>query len=161
MALWFPPVNTGNSTELTTLISMDRMIFPDEVPFPKELWTDPAVQSHFVQDLGSRVGYITAELDVHPAARESDDSIPCKGAVFIISGGILKPFQGRGYATTMMKWCVSDAPFLSGRTHLVSTVRKSNKAALAMNRRAGFEPAKTLPGYYENGEDALMLSRLI
>lgn len=69
-------------------------------------------------------------------------------------------FRGRGLAQGLIA-AADRAAQARGARSLRLEVRASNKAALSLYERAGFTFLERKPGYYQNGEDALRLEKLL
>lgn len=66
--------------------------------------------------------------------------------------------QGRGIGAQLMAGLL-DEMSRRGLTAVTLEVRRSNAAALRLYRRIGFEQAGVRPGYYPDGEDAVIMWR--
>jgi ribosomal-protein-alanine N-acetyltransferase len=68
-------------------------------------------------------------------------------------------WRGRGVASRLLAECL-DTAGRQGATSVLLEVRPSNRAALALYRKFGFEVIAVRPNYYpESREDALMLQK--
>jgi ribosomal-protein-alanine N-acetyltransferase len=103
---------------------------------------------------GKVVGYIMCRTDVG----FSGFRIAKKGHV--ISLAVLSEHRGKGIARALLSKALgSIAEYGVGECYL--EVRVSNKPALDLYQNMGFEIARTIKGYYRNGENAhLMTKRL-
>lgn len=68
--------------------------------------------------------------------------------------------RGRGLAASLLRRLERDAQ-KSGATELRLEVSAGNHAALALYRESGYEESGRIPGYYEDGTDALRLRRFL
>ena len=103
--------------------------------------------------------FLIAKLD----GRIAGYSIACpapRGAE-IDSIAVHPRFRGRGVAQRLMK--VTLAALCRRGVHACFlTVRRSNRAAIALYRRFGFARTRSVPGYYLDGEDGWrMRKRLV
>ena len=70
---------------------------------------------------------------------------------------ILPAFRGRGYAKALMEYVLGQA-LGRGLSQVSLEVRPSNEAARRLYRRYGFQDIGRRKGYYENGEDAVIMA---
>ncbi|MBN1537709.1 MAG: GNAT family N-acetyltransferase [Anaerolineales bacterium] len=70
---------------------------------------------------------------------------------------VLPEYQGRGIGGALLEACEKqiDAPTIR------LNVRISNRAAIRLYRRYGYEQVSIWPGYYHDGEDAFILEKKI
>ena len=68
--------------------------------------------------------------------------------------------RGQGVADALLEQMLRQA-VASGATHANLEVARSNAPALRLYRRHGFETASIRSRYYSDGEDALLMSRLL
>lgn len=74
---------------------------------------------------------------------------------------VLASCRGQGLGSVLLAGLLDWARLLGCR-RVTLEVRPSNTAALALYDKAGFAPCGRRPGYYQdNGEDALLLERLL
>ncbi|MDX1808701.1 MAG: N-acetyltransferase [Sulfurospirillaceae bacterium] len=75
----------------------------------------------------------------------------------LYSLAVLPQFQGKGYASTLIKKALAKIDERYKRIFL--EVRISNKGAIKLYESFGFVKTKVLPKYYSDGEDALKMCR--
>lgn len=92
---------------------------------------------------GSMVGFIAG--DPHPK----------EGIGWISTLGILPQYRRMGIAAALLEKCEQSLQQPSLRL----SVRRSNEAALALYRRAGYQMIDVWRAYYHGGEDALVLEK--
>ncbi|MEW6716022.1 MAG: GNAT family N-acetyltransferase [Chloroflexota bacterium] len=96
--------------------------------------------------IGERmVGFIAADI-----RRRQDCS-------WIATFGVLPEYQQRGIGTALLQAC--EAQVQTSRICL--SVRRSNRAALALYRKFGYREVGEWPRYYRGAEDALVLERIL
>ncbi|MBI3899721.1 MAG: GNAT family N-acetyltransferase [Gammaproteobacteria bacterium] len=66
--------------------------------------------------------------------------------------------RGRGIAQTLLALAEKSAR-RRGRERLYLEVRLDNRAAIALYRKLGYQRRQRLPGFYEDGTDALRLEK--
>ncbi len=68
--------------------------------------------------------------------------------------------RGRGVGTTLVNLFI-DRFHRKGIRRVNLEVRVSNNTAIRLYERLGFERRKIIPGYYADGEDAFLMSKII
>jgi len=68
--------------------------------------------------------------------------------------------RGRGLAARLLRRLETDAQ-KSGAAEMRLEVSARNHAALALYRESGYEDSGRIPGYYEDGTDALRLRKFL
>ncbi len=96
-------------------------------------------------------------------ATGSDGSVIGFGGVMLVGdeGHIMNiatrpDHQGRGIGQAILSWLWHRA-LNAGALHLTLEVRVGNEAARRLYQRFGFAPVGVRSGYYQDGEDALIL----
>jgi ribosomal-protein-alanine N-acetyltransferase len=79
------------------------------------------------------------------------------GVGWIASLGVHPAHRRRGLATRLLKAC--ERGLRSERVRL--TLRPSNQAALALYRAAGYQQVEVWPRYYRDGEDGLVMEKVM
>ncbi len=74
---------------------------------------------------------------------------------WITTIGVLPEYRRRGIATALL--AASEAAL--GQPRIRLCVRRSNYGALQLYDRYGYEQVGVWPGYYEDGEDALVMEK--
>lgn len=74
----------------------------------------------------------------------------------IVSIAIHPEYRRRGYGKMLMKHVLR---FMKGK--VVLQVRKSNKEAIEFYKKLGFEEEGEIKRYYIDGEDALLMSKML
>ena len=77
--------------------------------------------------------------------------------ITISSLGVKEEYRNRGIATSLVYKLIERVKPKFKKLEL--QVRISNKKALALYDKLGFQRIKTIPGYYQNGEDAFLYQR--
>ena len=137
------PVERG---DLLSVYRIERTCFPQPWPFSafESFLDEPGFL--VAVDEGIVVGYVVADvtpnygrdighvkdLAVHPDAR------------------------GHGLGRRLLARALG-VVVAAGATVVKLEVRDSNDVARSLYRDVGFEPARRVPGYYEDGEDALVM----
>lgn len=76
----------------------------------------------------------------------------------IVSLATLPAWRRKGIASTLVEQLL-DIFREKGKKRVKLEVRISNKAAICLYEKMGFEKKKVIKNYYENGEDAVMMKR--
>jgi ribosomal-protein-alanine N-acetyltransferase len=76
----------------------------------------------------------------------------------IISLAVLPAWRKKGIATQLVEE-ICEIFKKEGKKRVKLEVRISNRAALSLYQRVGFEKKKIVRNYYENGEDAVLMKR--
>ncbi|MGH1361965.1 MAG: ribosomal protein S18-alanine N-acetyltransferase [Calditrichia bacterium] len=76
----------------------------------------------------------------------------------IATFAIFPEYQGQGWGSYFMTQLLNEA--FDSEIALLE-VRKSNHAAIALYRKFGFSTVRVRPRYYKNGEDALLMQRIL
>ena len=120
--------------------------------FPKDAWplwdligvlTLPNVVRLKAMVDGRMVGFIAG--DVRPSQQMS----------WIATVGVLPEFQGRGIGAALLRACEQRIETPAIRLN----VRVSNDNAIRLYQRYGYQRIGLWPGYYQDGEDALVMEK--
>ena len=115
----------------------------------------PWSQQHFVDELNNPV----ASIDLY-WVKDTLAGFFCSWLIAdelqIQNVATLPDMRRRGIAARLMEHVIARSS-LSGVTSICLEVRLSNKAAIALYKRFGFESSGTRPAYYPDGEDALVM----
>lgn len=149
---------TVREAEGRDLLAVHRI---EEVSFPQP-WPYSAFERYLDED-----GFLVAELDDPPASGEPApvgyvvaDTVPNHGAPL----GHVKDFavhpdhRGAGIGSTLMEAALAVLDE-AGAGSVKLEVRVTNDDAISLYREFGFEHRRTIPNYYGNGEDALVMFR--
>ena len=122
--------------------------------FPKDAWplidligalSLPNVLRLKAVDEGRMVGFAAADLR------------PGQDLAWIATIGVLPEYRRRGVASALLQACEGRARVSTVRLN----VRVSNKGALVLYHGLGYTEVGFWPRYYQDGEDALVLEKLI
>ncbi len=144
-----PPVTTREAVraDLLAVFRIEKASFAQ--PWPYRAFERYLGESGFlVADIGEIVGYVVA------------DSVPNHGRPLghIKDIAVGPTYRGRGIGATLLERAIGVIHERGARS-IKLEVRESNDSALALYRRFGFVHRNTSPGYYADGEDALVLVR--
>jgi ribosomal-protein-alanine N-acetyltransferase len=134
--------------DLSPLRSLEKICFPLDV-WP--LWdlvgvlTFPGVVRLKAIYNGEMVGFIAADI------RRTEN------LAWISTLGVLPAYRRHGIGTTLLRDCEAQLVVPSVRL----SVRASNQAALRLYSSMGYKQHSTWSRYYSDGEDALVLEKLL
>lgn len=151
-----PPIRQAVRADLIEIHRIEQASFPQPWPFS-------ALESYLGED-----GFLVAETgndDGDPPAVAGyviADTVPNHGTPLghVKDLAVRPSYRRRGIASALLKRALSvvDA---TGAGSVKLEVRADNDGARRLYRRFGFEHRKTIPNYYSNGEDALVMVRLL
>jgi ribosomal protein S18 acetylase RimI-like enzyme len=98
-------------------------------------------------------------VDFQEDIREDAANRGLRGSLYIVTTGILPPFQGLGFGRLMKCWQVLYAR-RHGFTRLITNSRKSNRPMIGLNKKFGFKVIRTTPDYYENPREPTVVMEL-
>lgn len=122
--------------------------------FPKDSWpiwdmigvlTLPSVVRLKAVADGKMVGFVAGDV------RRSEDT------AWIATIGVLPAYRRRGIATRLLTGV--EQRVKEARMRL--SVRISNQPAIKLYQQLGYQRVGTWPGYYQDGEDALVLEKYL
>lgn len=124
----------------------------ERVCFPKDGWP-----------LWDLIGVLTlpnvirlkALMDNRFAGFVAGDVRPSEHMAWVATIGVFPEYRGRGIGTALLKEVESQMNVPRVRL----CVRTSNKRAIELYRRNRYEPVETWPGYYQDGEDAMVMEK--
>lgn len=149
-----PRVRPAERADLLEVHRIEQSVFPQPWPFS-------ALESYLGES-----GFLVAETATDDVATVAGyviaDTAPNHGTPL----GHLKDLAVRtdhrreGVATALLDRALSVLT-AAGCASAKLEVRVENEGAMTLYRRFGFEHRKTIPNYYSNGEDALVMVRLL
>ena len=137
--------------DIKTIAALEPIIFSDP-------WTEEMIRA----DIEARISrYILAEID--------DESGETKivgylgyWLVFdecsINNVGVVPELQGQGIGNLLMEKLIGETERFGARVWVLE-VRAGNEPAIALYEKYGFNRTGVRRGYYENGEDAIVMLR--
>lgn len=147
-------IRTAVRADLLEIHRIEQAVFPQPWPFS-------ALESYL-----GEAGFLVAETDTDDGPRVAGyviaDTVPNHGTPL----GHVKDLAVReedrrvGVATALLRRVLSLLESV-GAASAKLEVRADNEGARRLYRQFGFEHRKTIPNYYSNGEDALVMVRLL
>jgi ribosomal-protein-alanine N-acetyltransferase len=145
-----PPVRQAERADLLAVHRIEQSAFPQPWPF-----------SAFERYLG-QPGFLvaTAQADERVLGYVVADSVPNHGRPLghVKDIAVREDFRGRGIGTTLLERALGVLRS-QGAASVKLEVREGNDTARRLYREHGFEHRRTVPRYYSDGEDALVLVR--
>ena len=144
--------------EMRSLILFDRKAF-HEYPadwFGKEDWNACIPWWMLVE--GRKVGCCAFAYseDFLESPQERGNRWSSDASLYIVSTGLLPEFRGMGLGQLMKQWQICYAR-RHGFQRIVTNSRKSNRAMILLNQKAGFRIVRTIPNYYESPAEAAVV----
>ena len=145
--------------DAVALWNLDVAIFGRDA-FDKALWL--ILESYWIL-VNSRIAGCAAFIhhaDFQEDLREDAQNTPQAGTLYIQSTGLLPEYRGKGLGTRIKAWQIEYAK-QNGFRRIVTNCRASNAAMISINKKFGFQPTRTTPDYYEDGEATVVLELLL
>src|ERR1700720_2208163 len=141
------------------LWNMDVEIFGKDA-FAPEYWL--SLESYWIVADGQVAGCAAFIRDVEfqedlPGDRENAAQ---PGTVYIQRTGLLPEYRGRGLGTRIKAWQIEYAK-RNGFRRMLTNCRESNAAMISINKKFGFRPIRSTPGYYEDGEATVVMELIL
>lgn len=100
---------------------------------------------------------LKAVVDGKFAGFVAGDLRPSEKLAWISTIGVLPEFQGHGIGTALLL----EAEDRCGAPRVRLCVRVTNRTAIRLYEHKGYKNISTWPSYYENGEDALVMEKML
>ena len=150
-----PSIRAAKRADLLEIHRIEQAVFPQPWPFS-------ALESYLGES-----GFLVAQTDDEDdvpviAGYVIADTVPNHGTPLghIKDVAVRTDHRREGIATALLKRVLSVLS-AAGTGSVKLEVRAENHGARRLYRRFGFEHRKTIPNYYSNGEDALVMVRLL
>jgi ribosomal-protein-alanine N-acetyltransferase len=147
-----PPVRRVERDDLVSIHRIEKASFPQPWPFSAfERYLDESgflVADSTGPDEATVVGYVVA------------DTVPNHGSPLghIKDIAVDPDHRGEGIGSTLLQRALGVLDDVEAGSVKLE-VRATNDGAIALYREFGFEHRRTIPNYYGNGEDALVMVR--
>ncbi|PSP58596.1 ribosomal-protein-alanine N-acetyltransferase [Halobacteriales archaeon QH_8_67_36] len=146
-------IRTAERADLLEIHRIEQSVFPQPWPFS-------ALESYLGES-----GFLVAETgadDVCVAGYVIADTMPNHGTPLghVKDLAVRTEYRREGVATALL-WRTLSLLESVGASSVKLEVRAENERARRLYRQFGFEHRKTIPNYYSNGEDALVMVRLL
>ena len=144
-------IRTVERADLLAIHRIEQAVFPQPWPFS-------ALESYL-----GETGFLVAETDADEARVAGyviADTVPNHGTPLghVKDLAVREGDRRQGVATALLRRALSVLE-AAGSASAKLEVRADNEGARRLYRQFGFEHRKTIPNYYSNGEDALVMVR--
>ena len=146
-------IRKGEERDLEQMAVIEKLCFSD--PWSRDVLSDDM--------LGNRLStYVVAEYTPDGEGR-TPEIVGYVGFWVVYDEGqinnvAVRPDMQRRHLGRMLLTTAMEAAKAAGVRIFTLEVRKSNEAALALYRSMGFKEDAVRPGYYSDGEDAVLMS---
>ncbi|WP_262179641.1 ribosomal protein S18-alanine N-acetyltransferase [Haloarcula laminariae] len=146
-------IRTAERADLLGVHRIEQSVFPQPWPFS-------ALESYL-----GEAGFLVAETDADDARVAGyviADTVPNHGTPLghVKDLAVRDDCRREGVATALLRRALELLSSV-GVASVKLEVRADNEGALRLYRQFGFEHRRTIPNYYSNGEDALVMVRLL
>jgi len=143
-----PTIREVTRADLLEVYRIERAEFPQ--PWPYDAF------QRFLEE----PGFLVAEVDGGVAGYVVADTVPNHGRQLghVKDIAVRDDLQREGIGTQLLRRILGQLRS-AGAGAVKLEVRESNERALGLYRRHGFEHRRTVPRYYDDGEDALVMVR--
>ncbi len=95
-----------------------------------------------------------------PKLPAAPPSFTTPGTLYIQSTGLLPQYRGQGLGHRIKAWQIEYAKQNAFRP-IVTNYRETNSPMISINNKFGFQPIRTTPAYYEDGEATVVMELLL
>ena len=146
-------IRTAERADLLEIHRLEQAVFPQPWPFA-------ALESYLEEP-----GFLVADTDTNDgrvAGYIIADAVPNHGTPLghVKDLAVRAEYRREGIATTLLERALSVLESVDAASAKLE-VRAENEGAMDLYRSFDFEHQKTIPNYYSNGEDALVMVRLL
>ena len=134
------------------LFDLNDLRHLEQTCFPKDAW--PILDLIAVLSFPGVIR-LKAVADERMIGFIAGDPRPLEGFSWIATIGILPEYRGKGFGRALLEAC--EARLTTGRIRL--SVRPGNLEAIRMYEKAGYKLIDRWMGYYDDGEDALLMEK--
>jgi ribosomal protein S18 acetylase RimI-like enzyme len=145
---------SGFTIEPATWRDLNAVREVEKACFPQDLWplwdiigvlTLPGVV-RLKATIDSRVvGFVAGDVRAH------------ERMAWVSTIGVLPEYRGRGIGAQMLRICEQRV----GQPRIRLCVRTTNEIAIHMYLREGYQQVGIWPRYYQNGEDAIVMEKIL
>lgn len=149
-------IRKAESRDLPAIVDINRKSFvlPYTVSVFREFFREHRYAFLVAECDGRIAGYAMSRI-----LRKFDlRGLGVKRIGHIMSLAVEPSFRRRGIGRDLLDRTM-DALWGNGANELQLEVRVSNQLALEMYRNAGFKDERVIPGYYSDGEDAVLMTK--
>ena len=149
-----PSIRGVERADLLEIHRIEQSVFPQPWPF--------SALENYLGEAGFLVAETEADGVPEVAGYVIADTVPNHGTPLghVKDLAVRPDYRRAGVATALLRRALSVLT-AAGAGSAKLEVRADNDGARRLYRRFGFEHRKTIPNYYSNGEDALVMVRLL
>lgn len=141
-------IRAMTAEDIDGVLAVERDCFSE--PWTANMFLGELAQSATVYCVAEEKGTIVGYMGMYHVADEGH----------ITNIAIAKPFRRRGFAGALLTYFLDFAK-REAISLLTLEVRRSNHGAISLYRKYGFAEVGVRPRYYENKEDALLMTRFL
>jgi ribosomal protein S18 acetylase RimI-like enzyme len=146
-------IRRAREEEIPLLAEMDRAVFSPPDALSEEDFCDPDFENFIILLDSTAIGS-TILAPNRGITKRYDDPLPVEeGVVYIISTALIPEFQEQGIGSIVKAWQIAYAR-RNGFKKIITNVRKSNLASLALNMKFGLRVTQLIPEYYNPEGDS-------
>ena len=134
------------------LLDLNALRHLEQTCFPKDAW--PILDLFAVLTFPGVIRLKAVE-DELMAGFVAGDPRPAEGFSWIATIGVLPEYRNRGYGHALLESC--EAQMTTPRVRL--SVRASNREAIQLYEKTGYHLTERWKGYYNDGEDAIIMEK--
>lgn len=139
------------------IVKMEHHHLNDILKVEAECFSDPWTEQMFKEELSGKFAhYYVAEEDSHAVGYMGMWALSGEGHITNVAVG--KDYRRRGFARALIEHFI-DIAKKENLEFMTLEVRASNEPAIALYRSFGFRDVGIRKKYYENTEDALLLTK--
>jgi len=149
-----PTIRSAERADLLEIHRIEQSVFPQPWPFS-------ALESYL-----GEAGFLVAETDDDDVPTVAGyvvaDTVPNHGTPLghVKDIAVREDHRREGIASALLERAISVLA-ATGAGSAKLEVRAENEGAIRLYRQFDFEHRKTIPNYYSNGEDALVMVRVL
>jgi len=151
-------IREAGEEDLLTVMNINRVCLPENYSysfFDLILRTYP--KTFLVAEIGDKIaGYIMCRVE---RIFSKFDKLRVRKAGHVISIAVLPEYRRRGIATELLSRALGVLGEEYGCSEVFLEVRVSNRQAIALYEKLGFEKVDISKRYYIDGEDAYVMAR--
>lgn len=139
------------------IVKMSRSHIPDILKVEAECFSDPWSEGMFLEEISGKFShYYVAEEDGRAVGYMGMWSLSGEGHITNVA--VAKAHRRKGYARALIEHFISIAES-ENLEFMTLEVKASNDAAIALYKSFGFTQVGVRKKYYDNRDDALLLTK--
>ncbi|MEM4245892.1 MAG: N-acetyltransferase [Candidatus Bathyarchaeia archaeon] len=145
--------------DLTAVIEINRLCLPENYTpgFFVDIYKNCPEAFLVAEVNGFITGYCMARIEF---GFSEFNRIKMVKKGHLVSVAVLEPYRRLGIASSLLRQALS-ALYSRGVRECFLEVRETNTPGIFLYRKLGFEIARTIPQYYHDGADALLMAKVL